>query len=309
VIQLPAAITVTELGMDPGNTCGDDPSATTRGYKVETSADGSTWTPAVTAQFSSTDAHRLNLVKPTSGTANVRFVRLTLMSSQSNTGSGADFIDFSEFEVYGSKPNVLPSGTVSADPAAVLTGQTVRLTAAFSDPDSAITGYDWDFDGNGTVDRSTTTATTETSYATAGSRTVKVAVKDFRGGAGTASTDVGVAVAVAAGAAKPKVTIAGSGKRFVKVTVICDSACSVKGSLKVTTKLRRKLKLKSRTVGKLTGSLTAAGTKSLRLKLSTKTRAAMKKRKLSSIRAAASVTATDAEQQKATAKRKVKIRR
>ena len=44
----------------------------------------------------------------------------------------------------------------------------MTFTRGFTDPDSAITGYDWDFDGNGTVDRTTTTPTTDFAYADAG---------------------------------------------------------------------------------------------------------------------------------------------
>lgn len=42
VVQLPTSISVTELGIDPANTCGDDATASTKDYRVETSADGST---------------------------------------------------------------------------------------------------------------------------------------------------------------------------------------------------------------------------------------------------------------------------
>ena len=47
----------------------------------------------------------------------------------------------------------------------VSTGEVARL---ITDPDSAITGYDWDFDGNGTTDASTTVPTTTHTYAPAG---------------------------------------------------------------------------------------------------------------------------------------------
>jgi hypothetical protein len=238
----------------------------------------------------------------------VQFVRVTLLSTQGSTAgtSGADFVDLSEFEIYGNPPNVLPSGAVAANPSTAAIGQEVTLAASFSDPDSAIAGYDWDVDGNGVVDRSTTEPTTRVSYATTGARSVTVFAADFRGGTGSASTPVSVS---AASSAKPTVKIAASGKRSVKVTVTCDSACSLKGTLKVSKKLKRKLKLKSRTVGRLSTKLTAAGTRSFRLKLTTKTRSAMKKRKLRSLKAAAAVTATDGEKQKATARRSVKIRR
>ena len=108
--------------------------------------------------------------------------------------SGTDFIDMTEFEVLGGQPNALPTGLArvsNADPAARRGGHV--HAASFTDPDSAITGYDWDFDGNGTVDRTTDRPTTDFAYGTPGSFTAKVAAKDFRGGAGNASTGVTVA--------------------------------------------------------------------------------------------------------------------
>ena len=70
--------------------------------------------------------------------------------------SGADFIDFTEFKVVGGARNVLPTGSLAVSPASgAAVGDPVRLTASFTDPDSAVASYDWDFDGNGTVDRNT----------------------------------------------------------------------------------------------------------------------------------------------------------
>ena len=40
VVQLPTSITVTQFAIDPANTCGDDATASTKDYRVETSADG-----------------------------------------------------------------------------------------------------------------------------------------------------------------------------------------------------------------------------------------------------------------------------
>src|SRR5262249_1823841 len=62
--------------------------------------------------------------------------------------------------------------------------------SSFRDPDSKITGYDWDFDSNGTVDRTTAGPTTSFAYGAAGRFTTTVAAKDFRGGAGRASAAV-----------------------------------------------------------------------------------------------------------------------
>ena len=111
VVQLPISITVTEFGIDPANTCGDDATASTKDYRVETSPDGTNWTVAKAGTFGDADRGRLNLVQPTAGAANVRYVRFTMLSQQlvapcSGPGanpnqSGCPFADMSELEVYG----------------------------------------------------------------------------------------------------------------------------------------------------------------------------------------------------------------
>ena len=88
----------------------------------------------------------------------MRFVRLT--AAHRAVRRSRRFIDLAELEVYGAPPNVEPSGTLTATPAAIDAGTTqVSLQASFTDPDSKITGYRWDFDGDGTVDQTTTTPT------------------------------------------------------------------------------------------------------------------------------------------------------
>jgi extracellular elastinolytic metalloproteinase len=108
VVQLPPSITVTQFAIDPANTCGDDATASTKDYRVETSADGSTWTVAKEGTFGNADRGRLNLVDPTAGATNVRYIRFTMLSQQlaascgtSPSQSGCLFADMSELEVYG----------------------------------------------------------------------------------------------------------------------------------------------------------------------------------------------------------------
>jgi PKD repeat protein len=98
VVRLPETIDVTQFGLDPGEGCGDTAASATGAYLVETSPDGTAWTTAVNSVFTSAARHRLNFVTPTAGATGVRFVRLTLLSSQ---GFGAPFRDMSEFGVYG----------------------------------------------------------------------------------------------------------------------------------------------------------------------------------------------------------------
>ena len=311
VIELPKAITVESFAVDPGNTCGDDPTAATKDYTIETSTDGATFAVAKSGAFAPADAHRLNQLTPTANATNVKFVRVTSRSAQSEgpTDDGRFFYDLSEFEVYGNSPNVLPSGTLSASPGTVTPGQTVTLTAAFTDPDSAITGYDWDFDGNGSVDQSTAGPSTTTSYATAGNRVAKVAAKDFRGGAGSASTTVAVASTPPPPAALPILTLKSSGtKGKLTFKVRCFIVCKVSAKLTIDTKTAKKLKLKARTVGSSTRTI-QPGAVTVTIKLSSKVIRAMKRHHVKSLKAKLSVTATYADGRHKTATRNVRIKR
>jgi extracellular elastinolytic metalloproteinase len=111
VVKLPRAVDIVQFAIDPGNTCGDGGSASTKDWKVEVSADGTNFTLAAQGTFGATDRHRLNLVSPAAGTgAHVNFVRFTMISPQlpgdpatlcPGPFSGCQFLDMSEIEVYG----------------------------------------------------------------------------------------------------------------------------------------------------------------------------------------------------------------
>ena len=98
VVQLPAAVNVTQFAIDPTETCGDAFGDGTGSYRVETSPDGTTWTVARTGTFTPANRGMLNLLTPTAGATGVRYARLTLLSSQS---AGAMFRDLTEFAIYG----------------------------------------------------------------------------------------------------------------------------------------------------------------------------------------------------------------
>ena len=161
-VQLPAAVDISAFLIDPSGTCGDDATATTREFRVETSTDGTTFRTAVDGRgalaFTPAAIGELNERVPTGDTGRaVREVRITLLSPlrQPTPGdSGRDFIDLTEFEVIG---NALPDATLAVSNASPKVGEAITFDAGGStDQDSAISGYDWDFDGNGSVDRTTT---------------------------------------------------------------------------------------------------------------------------------------------------------
>jgi hypothetical protein len=189
-IVLPAAIDVTQLGIDPAATCGDGPASALRGYRVE-SVTANGVLPVLSGSFDSgsADDHRLNLRAPSGNARGVTRLRLTLLSSR----GASDFIDISALSVYGARSDGAPRGALAATPATVAPGQAVTFDArSFTDPDSVIASYGWDFDGDGTVDRVTPEPATAFAYDTPGSRTARVVVRDVGGAEGQATAPVSV---------------------------------------------------------------------------------------------------------------------
>jgi hypothetical protein len=288
-ITLPRPVDISTVGMDPSNTCGDDPSATTKDYRIETSTDGTNFQVAKEDSFAPEDRARLNLVTLDSNSTGVVAIRLVLLSPQSAEpgDSGADFIDFSEFEVFGGPPNALPTGSLQASPSAVPIGIPVNFTASFTDPDSKITGYDWDFDGDGKVDQTTTKPQTQFAYSSPGDYNAAVSAMDFRGGAGTASTPVKVRFG-------PTVTLPKKGKKGkFKVQLVCPNApCGFNGKLQLNFNTAKKLDRKSLLIAKFKGS-TGEETHQFTLKVPKKIRKAARKAHIKALKVRTTVVTSD----------------
>jgi extracellular elastinolytic metalloproteinase len=108
VLQLSGTVNISELVINPSATCGDDDSASTGGYRVETSPDGATWTVAATGNFPSGTVTP-TAVPLTAGTTGVGFVRFTMVTTQAQDAGlcpsasigGCQFMDSTELAVYG----------------------------------------------------------------------------------------------------------------------------------------------------------------------------------------------------------------
>jgi len=108
-IKLPTAVNVSELTINPSNTCGDSGSASTGDFKVETSTNGTTWVLGAQGHF--TPAQRtVNSVPLAAGSGTgIQYVRYTMLSTQvADLGgtcpgaySGCDFMGSTEVGVYG----------------------------------------------------------------------------------------------------------------------------------------------------------------------------------------------------------------
>ncbi|HEY2877322.1 M36 family metallopeptidase [Nocardioides sp.] len=114
VIKLGDQVDVSNFAMDPSAGCGDGASASTAGYRLETSATTATgpWIVAATGTFDANANGKMNPIPPVAGASGVKYVRLSLTSNQtpsyaSNCSggggaySGCAFTDLSELEVYG----------------------------------------------------------------------------------------------------------------------------------------------------------------------------------------------------------------
>jgi extracellular elastinolytic metalloproteinase len=108
-VKLPRPINLKEFGVDPTANCFDGNSASTSGYRIETSPDGATWTTASQGTFTADDLGQLNSLTPTAGAAGVRFVRFTILGNQvpnfatdcPGPFTGCQHADLTELEVYG----------------------------------------------------------------------------------------------------------------------------------------------------------------------------------------------------------------
>ena len=110
VVRLPAAVDVSAIEINPSGNCGDDPSASTGDYRVETSADGQTWTVAAEGHFGVANRDKMNAVPLASGsTSEVRYLRYSMLGTQiAEEGvtcpgffSGCFYVDTVEVGVYG----------------------------------------------------------------------------------------------------------------------------------------------------------------------------------------------------------------
>jgi hypothetical protein len=342
-ITLPQAIDITGFGINPTATCSDDATAALGQYTIETSTNGTTFQQTNAAAFTAADNGHLNVVTPTGAgpTHGVTKVRLTMKTPQNPaSGAGQFFVDATEFEIFGGPPNVLPSGTLSATPSTADAGTTqVSLQAQFTDPDSKISGYSWDFDGNGSVDLTTSTPTVTHVFTGGGTFTPEVFAQDFRGGAGTATTRVLVTAAPqppvmttvtvttpppppqtvtvtapttpppVAKPAAPKLRLGTTGKRAIAFTVTFASRGTTRATLTVGRTIAHKLHVASPsfTIATLRASVTSSKPRTFTIKLSPTLLSALRKQHLRTLSATLGVTATAIDRQVTAASRRVTI--
>ncbi len=81
VVKLPQTVTVSEIKVNPSNTCGDPGSSSTRGYRIQVSADGTTFTTLTQGVFYAGNRAIENTVF-TGSQASVRYVKFWMLNPQ-----------------------------------------------------------------------------------------------------------------------------------------------------------------------------------------------------------------------------------
>jgi hypothetical protein len=308
-VALPQAIELRTLVVDPTSACGHDAGAALGAYRLETSTDGASWATAADGAF--TAAHRGTAVEltPTANTAGVRYVRLVALGAQD---PGAATVDVRELKVFGVGPNVAPSGTLSTEAPRNFINAVVRLRAAFTDPDSTIVRYLWDFDGDGAWDQQTLAPSAAHVWQGPGVYHVTVGARDFRGDLGTASIDLRVtdpnAPLEAVPQRKPLITFDPPSGRDLDARIACASKCRFTAKLVMTKLQARRLHAKRRTVLTLSKSTEGPGLGSWTLELPSSLIKRLRKAKLKKVTLRLTASAVDQQKRRSTVSRWVTFR-
>jgi hypothetical protein len=254
------------------------------------------------------------------------FSRRGMGTNASTTG----YSDTRPQEGFAAPPDQQPTGSLAATPSAASPGETVRFDAgSFTDADGRVVEYRWDFDGDGSVDRTTATPTADHAYATGGRFPAGVTAVDDGGTTGSASATVQVGPggpydgpggpADGPGgpndgpggpndgpndgpAAHPRAPLVGrpaARRGTVTVAITCDSRCTVAASLTIDRRTAARLRLRLRRTS-IAGSLhtsLVAGTQKVSIKLNAKVARALRRAARKRLPARLALSVRDAEGQ------------
>jgi F5/8 type C domain/PKD domain len=308
-VALPATVDVSAFVLDAGAACGHPDGATLGRYRVETSGDGSTWSNAAEGELGAGDRGNEVSVTPTANAAVVRFVRLTALSPQD---PASPTVDLRELKVYGAAPGVPPTGTLAPEVQRNYMGQVVRLHATFTDTDSNIIRYLWDFDGDGNWDQATLGPQVSHVWAGAGMYHVTVGARDFRGALGTSSIDLRIinpnALIDPIPQRKPLVTFDPPNGIDLSTRIACASICRYEVWMKVTTRMARKLHLKHRTIVHLKRKTEGPGLGSWTMELPSSFIKKLRRAHLKKVTLRLTATAIDQQKRRSTVHRWVTFR-
>jgi hypothetical protein len=308
-VTLPQTIDVRGLALDPTSACDHAAGAALGRYRVQTSGDGASWATALEGELGTSARGALTTLAPTANAGGVRYVRLQLLSAQDPASAT---IDVRELQVLGVGPNVPPAGTVSAGAERNYVKGIVRLRAAFTDADSAILRYLWDFDGDGRYDQATNGPAVAHVWAGPGVYHVTVGARDFRGALGTASIDVRVtdpnALIESVPQRKPLITFDPPLGIDLPTRIACSSKCTFTAKMVLTARTAKRIHSKRRTVMTFKRRTEGPGLGSWTLTLPKATVKLLRKAKVKKVTVRLTASAVDQQKRRTTVHRWVRFR-
>jgi hypothetical protein len=308
-IALPQTIDVRSFVIDPTAACSHDPGAALGAYRILTSADGNTYNTAAEGTLDASARNRNTSITPTANASQIRYVRLQALAPQD---AAQPTIDLRELQVFGVGPNTPPSGTVTVDAPRNYIKGIVRFRAAFTDPDSTITRFLWDFDGDGRWDQATYGPAVAHVWLKAGTYHVTVGARDFRGGLGTTTLDVRIidpnALVDPVIQRKPLITFDPVDGIDLPARIACSSQCTFTASLVMSKATAKAIKAKRRTVLSLRKKTEGPGLGSWTITLPSKTIKLLRKAHKKSLKVRLTASAVDQQKRRTTVHRWVTFR-
>jgi F5/8 type C domain/PKD domain len=303
-VALPAPVDLTAVVLTPGGACGHADGAALGAYRIETSPDGATWTPAAAGTLSGAADQSVAVTA-----AATRYVRLQALAPQD---AAAPTIDLRELQVFGGGPNVAPSGSVATDVAKNAVRSVVRFRAAFTDPDSTILRYLWDFDGDGRFDQATNGPQVAHVWSAAGTYKVTVGARDFRGALGTTTldlriTDPSIPVEPVI-QRRPLITFDPVDGIDLPVRIACSSVCTFTAKLVLTKATAKAIKAPRRTILTMRKKTEGPGLGSWTIELPSKTIKLLRQAHRRTLKARLTASAVDAQRRRTTVARWITFR-
>jgi hypothetical protein len=303
-VTLPQTIDARSFVIDPSAACGHDAGAALGAYRILTSADGITYNTAAEGTLDASARNANTTITPAGNASQIRYVRLQALAPQD---AAQPTIDLRELQVFGTGPNVPPTGTLTTDASRNYLKSVVRFHAAFTDPDSTILRYLWDFDGDGRWDQATVGPSVAHVWTKVGTYRVTVGARDFRGGLGTTSLDLRIidpSVPVEPILQrKPLITFDPVDGIDLSVRIACSSKCTFTAKLVVTKAMAKSIKSKRRTILSLKKKTEGPGLGSWTIELPSKTIKLLRKAHKKKLKVRLTASAVDQQKRRTTVHR------
>ncbi|MCW2985776.1 MAG: hypothetical protein JWR63_3346 [Conexibacter sp.] len=308
-VALPQTIDLHELQLDPTAACGHDAGAALGAYRILTSPDGATWSTAAEGTLGAAARGKSTTIAPTANATQIRYVRLLALAPQD---AAAPTIDVRELQAFGVGPNVAPTGTVTVDAPRNYIKNVVRFHASFTDSDSTIVRYLWDFDGDGRFDQATSGPTVAHVWTLPGTYHVTVGARDFRGGLGTTALDLRIIdpafLVDPIIQRRPLITFDPVDGIDLPVRIACSSRCTFTASLVLSRGTAKAIKSKKRTILTFKRRTEGPGLGSWTLELPSNTIKLLRRAHRKTVKARLTASAVDLQKRRTTVHRWVTFR-